>query len=107
MGLGLLSAGSNFYRPLLDPAAQETAMVQKETQQVKGPAVELAPQHEVVAQPRVQVLDQGVAVLTPRRLRRHGTGCPSWFCRIVEPDTDFPVLSMTPAYTGWTCLANA
>ena len=32
---------------------------------------------------------------------------PTGLCRVVEPGTDFFMLSMTPAYTGRTCPANA
>ena len=51
--------GRTFIDSLRDPAAQEAAMVQEELQQVEVRAAELAAQREVVAQPRVQVLDQG------------------------------------------------
>ena len=53
--------GRTFTDSLRDPAAQKTAVVQEEPQQVQVRAAELAAQREVVAQSRVQVLDQGAA----------------------------------------------
>jgi hypothetical protein len=70
--VGMVLAGHEFGRTftdsLRDPAAQEATMVQKKLQQVQVRAAELAAQREVVAQPRVQVLDQRARA----RCLRHG-----------------------------------
>ena len=50
--------GRTFTDSLRDSAAHKAAVVQEELQQVQVRAAELAAQREVVAQPRVQVLDQ-------------------------------------------------
>ena len=61
--MGMVSTGHQLGRtftdPLWDPAAQEAAMIQEKLQQVQVRAAELAAQRKVVAQSRVQVLDQG------------------------------------------------
>ena len=61
-----------FTDSLRDPAAQKTAVVQEELQQFQVRAAELAPQREVVAQSRVQVLDQGAATGRLCHGQRHG-----------------------------------
>ena len=74
--MGVLSAGHQLGRTftdsLRDPAAQEAAMVQEELQQFQVRAAELAAQREVVAQPRVQVLDQGARAWCLRHGLCHG-----------------------------------
>ena len=50
--------GRTFTDSLQDPAAHKAAVIQEELQKVQVRAAELAAQREVVAQPRVQVLDQ-------------------------------------------------
>ena len=64
--------GRTFTDSLRDPAAQKTAVVQEELQQFQVRAAELAPQREVVAQSRVQVLDQGAASGRLCHGQRHG-----------------------------------
>jgi len=60
--VGMLSSGHQLGRTftdsLRDPAPQKTAMVQEKLKQMQIRAAELAPQSEVVAQSRVQVLDR-------------------------------------------------
>ena len=74
--MGMLSSrhqlGRTFADSLRDPAAQKTTMVQEELQQVQVRAAELAAQREVVAQSRVQVLDQGAASGCLCHGQRHG-----------------------------------
>ena len=63
--MGMVSTGHQlrwtFANALRDPAAQKAAVVQEELQQVEVRGAELAAQREVVAQSRVQVLDQSAA----------------------------------------------
>lgn len=81
MGIVLAShqLGRTFTDPIRDPAAQEAPMIQEEPQQVQVRATALAPQREVVAQPRAQVFDQGAASGCLRHALRHsvedGTEC--------------------------------
>ena len=74
--MGMLSSGHQLGRTFTDslryPAAQKTAVVQEKLKQVQVRAAELAPQREVVAQSRVQVLDHGAASGRLCHGQRHG-----------------------------------